>query len=74
MAGGNSLNLGPKSRPHLYLAKFMGATMWFWIFYRMKQDGPVLFGLRHPWDGHGHGHGHGHGSSHDPNSNEEKHH
>ncbi|KXN66648.1 hypothetical protein CONCODRAFT_11433 [Conidiobolus coronatus NRRL 28638] len=54
--------LGPASRVHYYLAKGMGATMWFWIFYRMKQDGAVLFGLRHPWDGH-HGHGdHGHGN------------
>lgn len=27
---------------HRWGAKLLGATMWFWIFYRMKQDGPVL--------------------------------
>ncbi|KAF0902165.1 hypothetical protein E2562_014413 [Oryza meyeriana var. granulata] len=33
----------------------------FWVFYRAKQDGAVLLGLRHPWDGHDdHSHGHGH--------------
>ncbi|RRT42847.1 hypothetical protein BHE74_00023097 [Ensete ventricosum] len=33
----------------------------FWILYRAKQDGPVVLGWRHPWEGHGnHSHGHGH--------------
>jgi len=64
MAGAIKKNsFGPASRPHLYLAKAMGAAMWFWIFYRMKQDGAVLFGFRHPWEGHGHGHSNV-GSSH----------
>uniref|UniRef100_A0A7N0VA08 Uncharacterized protein n=1 Tax=Kalanchoe fedtschenkoi TaxID=63787 RepID=A0A7N0VA08_KALFE len=38
----------------------------FWIFYRAKQDGPVVLGWRHPWEGHGHAHGHGdeHETSH----------
>ncbi|CAO1637995.1 unnamed protein product [Parajaminaea phylloscopi] len=50
---------------HRWGAKLLGATMWFWIFYRMKQDGPVLLGLRHPWDGHhGDHHGEGHGDDH----------
>ncbi|KAG7562764.1 hypothetical protein FFLO_01825 [Filobasidium floriforme] len=31
--------------------------MWFFIFYRARQDGAALLGLKHPWDGHGHGHG-----------------
>lgn len=34
---------------HRWGAKLLGATMWFWIFYRARQDGPVLlvsFGLR----------------------------
>ncbi|WFD41327.1 uncharacterized protein MJAP1_004324 [Malassezia japonica] len=38
---------------HRWTAKLLGATMWFWIFYRMKEDGPVLLGWRHPWDHHG---------------------
>ncbi|PWN99952.1 hypothetical protein FA09DRAFT_294630 [Tilletiopsis washingtonensis] len=51
---------------HRYGAKLLGATMWFWILYRAKQDGAVLLGFRHPWDGHGHGdhHGDGHGEGH----------
>ncbi|KAF9517169.1 hypothetical protein BS47DRAFT_1291149, partial [Hydnum rufescens UP504] len=43
---------------HRFLAKGLGATMWFFIFYRAKQDGPKLLGV-HPW-GHG-----GHGTTHD---------
>ncbi|KAK9896192.1 hypothetical protein P389DRAFT_171232 [Cystobasidium minutum MCA 4210] len=46
-------------RGHRYLAKALGASMFFFIFYRGYHDGPALIGLRHPWDGHGHGHGHG---------------
>ncbi|KAF9924857.1 hypothetical protein FBU30_005260 [Linnemannia zychae] len=41
-------------------AKLLGASMWFWVMYKAKEEGPVVLGLRHPWDGHGHGHGHGH--------------
>ncbi|KAG5396689.1 hypothetical protein IGI04_018503 [Brassica rapa subsp. trilocularis] len=33
----------------------------FWILYRAKQDGHVVMGWRHPWDGHG---DHGHGDHH----------
>ncbi|ORY26859.1 hypothetical protein BCR39DRAFT_560290 [Naematelia encephala] len=44
---------------HRFLAKSLGAGMWFFIFYRARQDGAVLLGLRHPWDGHG-----DHGSEH----------
>ncbi|PKI51177.1 hypothetical protein CRG98_028464, partial [Punica granatum] len=38
----------------------------FWVLYRAKQDGPVVLGWRHPWEGHGDSHGHGseHESSH----------
>ncbi|KDQ57777.1 hypothetical protein JAAARDRAFT_35469 [Jaapia argillacea MUCL 33604] len=54
---------GPTSgfNPHLpgfryqFLAKTLGATMWFFIFYRAREDGPKLLMLRHPWEGHGHG-------------------
>lgn len=27
---------------HRYTATLLGGTMWFWLFYRMKEDGPVL--------------------------------
>ncbi|KDQ27666.1 hypothetical protein PLEOSDRAFT_173851 [Pleurotus ostreatus PC15] len=53
----------PGFHPHLpgakytFLSKAIGATMWFFIFYRFRQDGGKLLG-KHPWEGHGHGHGH----------------
>ncbi|KAF6760126.1 hypothetical protein DFP72DRAFT_883292 [Ephemerocybe angulata] len=54
MAGGP--NLGSNGfNPHLpgarynFLAKALGASMWFFIFYRMRQDGGKLLG-KHPWD------------------------
>lgn len=40
------------------LSKTLGATMWFWMMYRIKEDGPVVFGLRHPWEHHHHGDSH----------------
>ncbi|KAJ2669294.1 cysteine protease [Coemansia sp. RSA 1085] len=40
------------------LSKGLGASMWFWMMYRIKEDGPVAFGLRHPWDHHGEHHEH----------------
>ncbi|KAJ1943312.1 hypothetical protein EC988_006266 [Linderina pennispora] len=51
----------PPTVPMRYrvLSKGLGAAMWFWMMYRMKQDGPALFGLRHPWEHGDHGsHGH----------------
>ncbi|XP_039829497.1 NADH dehydrogenase [ubiquinone] 1 beta subcomplex subunit 2-like isoform X2 [Panicum virgatum] len=58
-------------RWHTVAGKGLCAVMWFWVFYRAKQDGAVLLGLRHPWDGHddhSHGHGHGHGHGHEASS------
>lgn len=49
------------SRVHKGFGVAAGAVMWFWVFYRAKQDLPVMLGLRHPWEGHGHGDGHGAG-------------
>ncbi|WFD17218.1 hypothetical protein MARU1_003266 [Malassezia arunalokei] len=38
---------------HRAAATLIGGMMWFWILVRMKEDGPVLLGWRHPWDHHG---------------------
>ncbi|CAO3658379.1 unnamed protein product [Rhizopus stolonifer] len=38
---------------HRFVGKALGATMWFWMMYRAKEDGPVLLGWRHPWEHHG---------------------
>ncbi|KAI0036879.1 hypothetical protein K488DRAFT_81623 [Vararia minispora EC-137] len=43
---------------HQFLAKALGATLWFWIFYRARKDGGKLLG-EHPWhhdDHHEEGH------------------
>ncbi|EMD32043.1 hypothetical protein CERSUDRAFT_119047 [Gelatoporia subvermispora B] len=67
MAGHN----GPGFHPHLpgfghkLLSTTLGATMWFFIFYRARKDGAKLLGLKHPWEGHEHGHGHGHDAAHE---------
>ncbi|KAK9473520.1 uncharacterized protein V1510DRAFT_402196 [Dipodascopsis tothii] len=68
MAGGHHgpktysgpIHIHPPRAVHKWGAKLLGATMWFWVFYRLKNDAPVLFGFRHPWDGH-HGHHEAHG-------------
>ncbi|KUI58857.1 NADH dehydrogenase [ubiquinone] 1 beta subcomplex subunit 2 [Cytospora mali] len=38
--------------PPLYrfFATGLGASMWFFLMYRAKKDGPVFLGWRHPWD------------------------
>ncbi|OAP56696.1 hypothetical protein AYL99_08808 [Fonsecaea erecta] len=39
------------ARPfYRFCATGLGAAMWFFLFYRAKQDGPALLGLKHPWD------------------------
>ena len=41
----------------------MTTVCWVWILWRCYEDGAVVLGLKHPWDGHGHGdHGHGGGA------------
>ncbi|GMF04763.1 unnamed protein product [Ambrosiozyma monospora] len=43
----------PKVGPlYRYTATFLGATMWFWIFYRTKHDWKQWAALEHPWDAH----------------------
>ncbi|KAL6216330.1 hypothetical protein ACLB2K_009553 [Fragaria x ananassa] len=50
-------------RWHTVTGKGLCAVMWFWVLYRAKQDGPVVLGWRHPWEGHD-DHGHGHDDHH----------
>ncbi|RLV90645.1 hypothetical protein JA1_004442 [Spathaspora sp. JA1] len=43
----------PHVSPAIYwTAKLSGATMWFWIMYRIKEDGPVMFGMKLPHEHH----------------------
>ena len=49
------------SETHQKVATVMTTVCWVWILWRCYEDGAVVLGLKHPWDGHG-GHGdHGHG-------------
>ena len=57
------LTLHHPKRWHVVTGKGLCAVMWFWVLYRAKQDGPVVLGWRHPWEGHD-GHSHGHGDKH----------
>jgi len=46
---------GPVPFPRLTFAqravpKVLGATMWFWVMYRLREELPVLTGQKHPWD------------------------
>ncbi|KAI0012797.1 hypothetical protein F4779DRAFT_614240 [Xylariaceae sp. FL0662B] len=40
----------PVPRIYRFTATALGASMWFFLMYRAKQDGPVLLGWKHPWD------------------------
>ncbi|KHF99974.1 hypothetical protein F383_17879 [Gossypium arboreum] len=46
------LTLHHPKRWHVVTGKGLCAVMWFWVLYRAKQDGPVVLGWRHPWEGH----------------------
>ncbi len=54
--GGGHENQGlgfhpPHVKPiHRRLAQGVGAIAWFWLMYRFREDGAVMFGLRdQPW-------------------------
>jgi hypothetical protein len=54
---GKFIRHAPVAPPHVpahlrYGAKALGATMWFYIFYRIKEDGPVMFGQVLPFEHH----------------------
>lgn len=41
----------PHVKPvHRYLSVFMGATMWFWVFYRLREDYQHTFLGYLPWE------------------------
>ncbi|KLU84923.1 hypothetical protein MAPG_03957 [Magnaporthiopsis poae ATCC 64411] len=33
-----------------FVGTALGASMWFFLMYRAKKDGPALMGWKHPWD------------------------
>eukprot|EP00977_Amphora_coffeiformis_P010668 scaffold2510_cov169-Amphora_coffeaeformis.AAC.19 len=48
------------SETHTRWGEAFGVVTWLWVFHRARQDLPVMYGFRHPWE-HGDDHGHGGG-------------
>ncbi len=38
------------SQVHSQLGEVFGFVCWMWIFYRAREDLPVVLGWRHPWE------------------------
>ncbi|EEP79197.1 predicted protein [Uncinocarpus reesii 1704] len=50
MAGKHPIQVPPARPLYKFAATALGASMWFFLFYRAKKDGPALLGWKHPWD------------------------
>ncbi|TVY25407.1 NADH dehydrogenase [ubiquinone] beta subcomplex subunit [Lachnellula hyalina] len=50
MAGRHPVQIPPVRPLYRFAATGLGASMWFFLMYRAKQDGAALLGLKHPWD------------------------
>ncbi|CAK1366604.1 hypothetical protein CB0940_09037 [Cercospora beticola] len=48
--GGHPIHIHPARPLYRFAAVGLGASMWFFLFYRARYDLPVLLGMRHPWD------------------------
>ncbi|GJJ06588.1 hypothetical protein Clacol_000781 [Clathrus columnatus] len=60
MAGASSTGFNPHlpGMRYKFLSKALGATMWFFIFYRAREDGhKLLFGLAEQFKHHDSAHG-----------------
>ncbi|EAT83599.1 hypothetical protein HBI56_229430 [Parastagonospora nodorum] len=44
------IHIHPVRPLYRFMATGLGASMWFFLMYRAKKDGPVLLGWKHPWD------------------------
>ncbi|KAK2628598.1 hypothetical protein QTJ16_001701 [Diplocarpon rosae] len=50
MAGKHPIHIHPVRPLYRFAATGLSASMWFFLMYRAKKDGPVLLGWKHPWD------------------------
>ncbi|KAL4806029.1 hypothetical protein BDW62DRAFT_210829 [Aspergillus aurantiobrunneus] len=50
MAANHPIHIHPARPLYRFTATALGASMWFFLMYRAKKDGPVLLGWKHPWD------------------------
>ncbi|KAJ9628645.1 hypothetical protein H2203_002547 [Taxawa tesnikishii (nom. ined.)] len=48
--GGHPVHIHPVRPLYRFFATGLGASMWFFLMYRAKKDGPALMGWKHPWD------------------------
>ncbi|EDU40078.1 hypothetical protein PtrSN002B_007190 [Pyrenophora tritici-repentis] len=44
------IHVHPVRPLYRFMATGLGASMWFFLMYRAKKDGPALLGWKHPWD------------------------
>ncbi|OQD70534.1 hypothetical protein PENDEC_c023G03568 [Penicillium decumbens] len=44
------IHVHPARPLYRFIATGLGASMWFFLMYRAKKDGPALLGWKHPWD------------------------
>ncbi|EUC33908.1 hypothetical protein COCVIDRAFT_39981 [Bipolaris victoriae FI3] len=44
------IHIHPVRPLYRFMATGLGASMWFFLMYRAKKDGPALLGWKHPWD------------------------
>ncbi|KTW27359.1 hypothetical protein T552_02338 [Pneumocystis carinii B80] len=50
MGDTKGIHFHPPSKFYRAVSQLLGASMWFFMFYRMKKDGPIILGLKHPWE------------------------
>ncbi|KAH8434721.1 uncharacterized protein LDX57_012360 [Aspergillus melleus] len=50
MASNHPIHIHPARPLYRFTATALGASMWFFLMYRAKKDGPALLGWKHPWD------------------------
>merc|ERR1711973_170852 len=55
MVTGGAVRLLQPSRNYVFLSKFLGGTMWFWILWRLKHDWHELVGHQYVFENLDHG-------------------
>ncbi|KAF2638936.1 hypothetical protein P280DRAFT_403560 [Massarina eburnea CBS 473.64] len=48
--GSHPIHIHPVRPLYRFMATALPASMWFFLMYRAKKDGPVLLGWKHPWE------------------------
>ncbi|KAK8205292.1 hypothetical protein M8818_005005 [Zalaria obscura] len=48
--GSHPIHVHPVRPLYRFFAVALPASMWFFVMYRARKDGPALLGWKHPWD------------------------